>query len=81
MGDAELLKSKQPLQAILLADSFTRHFRPMTLDTPKVGPSPFLLHPPPHHSPLITNTIPNNTSSWLVGADASVRRADDRVYY
>ncbi len=31
-----MIKAKQPLQAILLADSFTNFFRPATLDVPKV---------------------------------------------
>ena len=33
-GDAQ--RSEQPLQAVILADSFTKTFRPITLEQPKV---------------------------------------------
>ena len=36
-GDNEQLKSEQPLQAVLLADSFTKTFMPLSLNTPKVA--------------------------------------------
>jgi translation initiation factor eIF-2B subunit epsilon len=35
-GDTEVLKNEQPLQAVLLADSFTDNFRPLSLDQPKM---------------------------------------------
>lgn len=38
--DAEEELARIPLQAIVLADSFTTKFRPITLERPKVKPSP-----------------------------------------
>jgi len=36
-GGGDDLKTEQRLQAILLADSFTETFRPITREQPKVG--------------------------------------------
>ena len=36
--DEDDRKINNPLQAVVLADSFTRTFRPMSLERPKVGP-------------------------------------------
>ena len=36
-GGGDDLKTEEVLQAVLLADSFTQSFRPMSLDLPKVS--------------------------------------------
>jgi translation initiation factor eIF-2B subunit epsilon len=50
--DADEL-SRSPLQAVLLADSFTLKFRPITLERPKV-PHPAPPHPLPRAPPPLT---------------------------
>lgn len=35
-GPAEKVEARNVLQAVVLADSFTQRFRPMTVETPKV---------------------------------------------
>jgi len=56
-NDGEMLKAKQPLQAILLADSFTKLFRPVTLEVPKV-----LL-------PIVNVPMIEYTLEWLASND------------
>ena len=49
-GDDPDELSRSPLQAVLLAHSFTLKFRPITLELPKVlhpAPKPYLPAPPP----------------------------------
>lgn len=42
--DHDELARPPPLQAVLLADSFTLKFRPITLERPKVLPASLILH-------------------------------------
>lgn len=36
-GGGEIVKEEQGLQAVVLADSFTNTFKPLSYDTPKVS--------------------------------------------
>jgi hypothetical protein len=73
--DSEDLTRPPPLQAILLADSFTLKFRPITLERPKV-PAPRTL-PTHHHLEIRAHVALLNPSA---GAAPAGEHADDRVH-
>ena len=73
--DHEDLARPPPLQAVLLADSFTLKFRPITLERPKVLPASRILHQDHLETPYELCCC-----FLFAGVAAAGAHADDRVH-